>query len=608
MAALNAHLEQCAECRRLRNQYDLVGEHIRALPKTEPAPEAYSRLMRALAAEHTQFIQNNPASAMSHPIPSFLSPYIQEQTQRTQPADPIVAFASATTGPLPVITTPVRRRRSTQKFSHLGIVGLAAAFLMVIMMGGLTSLLMLARHGSVIPSGGSFVYINFAQVSPTSYQTNTSYPHVASVLADTSTIYYTAYNNNGDWMLEAADLANNKTTTSTPLLHTAVKDPLIVLSSNANWLLWLDYQLPKITHPGTDSLTTNSQGPRSWILYMAQIQPPEVPTQQNTQTAVNPTPTLGRIQTLVSGKFDQTKVPDWVHKPIQGVWQNQNSMLVALVDEQGHSHLDQFTLDNNKIDKKELSSEKNGHILTSPTASNDNSKIFWSEEWKTTEDNQLHSVIWLQETQAATPEHGRWLPHEETHTYLFRDDTQSFQPQIINDVLFYISTNPYTGTDGDQATPTPAQTPQATVTTKATSTAKQPAAIPPVDPAVYPVQENEVLAGKLVAFSLNDYTDVSTRLDATNQAFAAQAGGRFLLWQNSDSSFGMYDTETKAPVQVGSSIPKNTTFLAVNGGNAVWVVNPTTDTGNAQEEATSTVTFRMIQLTTKTHKVKTPAP
>ena len=56
-AELDAHLEQCASCRQVLARYSLIGEQVRSLPTLEPYPEMYSKLMRVLAVEHSQFIQ-----------------------------------------------------------------------------------------------------------------------------------------------------------------------------------------------------------------------------------------------------------------------------------------------------------------------------------------------------------------------------------------------------------------------------------------------------------------------------------------------------------------------------------------------------------------------
>ena len=53
-----------------------------------------------------------------------------------------------------------------------------------------------------------------------------------------------------------------------------------------------------------------------------------------------------------------------------------------------------------------------------------------------------------------------------------------------------------------------------------------------------------------------------------------QGGGRFIIWQNSDGNFDMYDVVAKTPVSLDTSMAaKNLAFLAVNDDTAVWLVN-----------------------------------
>ena len=137
--ALDAHLEQCASCRQTLARYSLLGEQLRSLPALEPPPAMYLNLMQALAAEHLKFIRRS--SSLTLPPPEFLKPYLREHAHSSAKTDPLAAFTSADTGPLPIIQA-VRKKRRHSSLGQFTAIGLAAVFLMTLMMGGITSLLL----------------------------------------------------------------------------------------------------------------------------------------------------------------------------------------------------------------------------------------------------------------------------------------------------------------------------------------------------------------------------------------------------------------------------------------------------------------------------------
>ena len=139
---LDIHLEGCESCRQELAHLMMVGEQLRALPAVEPLPDMHSKLMHALAKEQLEFIRRSPMGTVS--TPEFLKPYLHEHVQSTQASDLITA-STAETGPLPIIHA-TRKPRHRSHMSQFAILGLAATFLMMLMMGGLTSLLLLARN------------------------------------------------------------------------------------------------------------------------------------------------------------------------------------------------------------------------------------------------------------------------------------------------------------------------------------------------------------------------------------------------------------------------------------------------------------------------------
>jgi len=144
--------------------------------------------------------------------------------------------------------------------------------------------------------------------------------------------------------------------------------------------------------------------------------------------------------TLVSGTFNQDATLSWIHTPIQGIWFIQNTLLVAMVDGNGSSHLVRYPLgENNDFAATEIAVASPDHIITSPTANNDGSQIFWAEEWRSDDEN-LHSNIWTQQVLEVIPSHGPAERHKTTIKQLFLQDGLSFTPAVVNNTLFLLNT------------------------------------------------------------------------------------------------------------------------------------------------------------------------
>src|SRR5215471_973838 len=182
---LEVHLEECASCRQVLANYSLIGEQIRSLPAITPPPDAHDKLMNALATEHIRYMQQitTPNTLRT---PEFLKSYVEKQAQHRRATDPLVAFSTAKTGPLAPIHTSYKRQRR-RYVGQFAIIGMAAAFLMVVMMSGITTLLVLS-HGNpqrVVNGGNSSISINEpAGVQGIPYTTLTPYQHIVSAVAD----------------------------------------------------------------------------------------------------------------------------------------------------------------------------------------------------------------------------------------------------------------------------------------------------------------------------------------------------------------------------------------------------------------------------------------
>lgn len=582
--ALEIHLSSCPECRAFLAEGNLVGERMRALPEIQLPTDARTRLMRALATEHTRFIQQAPSTQQSIPVPAFLTPYLKEQGQEVPHT--IAAFSTADTGPLPLIEMP-RKRRATRrrpiKMSSFAIVGLAAVFLMTIMVGGLTSLVILANRG--VPDISNKVTVGqISQLSTTTYTTATSYTHIVSAVGNRGNIYYTAYGtNDNSWILAALD---NQTKITTPLLANPGINPLLVLSSSDNWLIWLQFDLPKqVINKNAHNHSVTEHEIRTWSLLATYLGTDPASTFTST------TPLL-----LQKGIFDESTAPTWVHTPIEGIWTGQNIVLAATLDKSGVSHLTRYTLDAEKSPRAtELASVNDEHILTSPTANSDGTSLYWSEEWLT-DGTMLHSTVWTQKiTPASLPLNGRWGHQTNTDTYPLRTDADLFHPQVVNNMLFLqdVKNATTTAIEDTTANVTPATTATPSTQTNATLLSGR------TNSAFYALPD-QALQGTLEAFSALDDSAIQTSIN-DGLVQGPQAGARFLLWQNSNKGIGMYDAITREIVPVGPSpIPNNAALLTVNGDTTTWTVNSDNSANNQNTtNATNTVTFGMFNWPTR---------
>ena len=562
---LDVHLEGCASCRQELARYMLIGEQLRSLPVIEPLPDMHATVMHAIAKEQVEFIRRSAPGRVT--TPEFLKPYVQEYIQSTHDSDLIAAFSTAETGPLPIIQAK-RKPRHRSHMSQFAVLGLAAMFLMVLMMGGLTSLLMLA-HNNLQPSRITTSVGYPIEVVSAQYMTSTPYQHVVSAVADRANIYYTAYGdgaNNSSYMLE---MLKRTTKISIPLLPTANANPLVVLGSSTSGVVWLEldgYKLkPHQKLPGNKEASSTLL----WSLHY-------LSAEQLQQIASSPTAAevFPASDVLLKGTFDQGSL-SWVSTPVQGIWFIQDSLLVASIDGNDISHLTRYQLATAGTPvATEIATAPSGHILTSPTATSDGKQIYWSEEWLSNA-GVLSSNIWTQQVvDAAGPAHGRWAGHLQkmiVKEQLTRDGT-SFRPQVVGNqvvgnTLFTLSTA--SQVDVTQGTPT------ATGTASPTATPSPNTSVTPqTDANVYAAPLDASVRGTIQALPLTGNPLAPwQQVNTTGLASSLQAGADFALWQD-DKGYEMYDV-SQGDVTIGNTLD-NATFLAVNGTSAVWVVNNST--------------------------------
>jgi hypothetical protein len=564
--ALDVHLEQCASCRQVLARYSLIGEQVRTLPPLEPAPDMYRNLMRALANEHAQSLQRSPST--TPPAPEFLKPYLREHATATQKTEALAAFSTADTGPLPIMRI-ARKKPHRPRMGQFAVLGIAAAFLILFLMGGITSLLILAQgHLQTGPASASLN--DPTNIVSLPYTTSTSFQHVVSAVANSDTIYYTAFGDNtsDNWMLEALD---RKTNISTEVLPTASASPLVVLGSDTNWLVWLQFDQPNpVAHGKFIQPYTLSQM-RTWSLHYLSLAP-----QQLTTTS----PTIP--MTLLSGIFDQDNAPSWVHTPIQGIWLQNNTLLVATTDQNGTAHLLDYSLTEfGKPTLTTIATASTDHVFTSPTATSDGNQLFWANEWRTS-DGILHSNIWTRQTFSASLTHGPMARQTETIQQVFLDGGISFHPVIANNTLFLLNpanTTNILGVPTTTATSTPAivATPS-TLVPNATW----------ADVSTYPVQLEDAVVGSLMMYPLDgDPNSLPSQIAVG--ATSLQAGTTFVLWQTKDG-YNMYNAVTKTFVTT-NDVLSGAQFLSVNTSTAIWIQDNASSTDNAGNPTVTLMAF-----------------
>ena len=558
---LDVHLERCASCRQFLAGTMFIGESLRSLPEIEPPPEMHAQLMRRLASEHLQITQKAVPGSVT--TPEFLKPYLREHIQSSRASHPINALSTAETGPLPFIHAkrPARQQRRRVHMNQFAILGLAAMFLMLVMMGGVTSLVYLAQRNAqqfANSTSKNADIIHHIDISEAKYTTATHYQHIVSAVADSNNVYYTAYSDNPaqQWMLLQMSRSNQ---ISTPLLANPGQQPMIVLSSSPDWLIWLQYGTTQ-TKPYRNIPGNKVQAAVTpWNLYYLSL------SQTRSSLLSGGIPPAPKL--LLKGSFNTATVPSWVYTPVQGTWFMQDSLLVAMLDAKGNSHLLSYQLDlTGKAVLTSIATAQPGHIFTSPTADSTGANIFWADEW-ISDAGFLNSDIWqrheINAPKATHPTHGHWVGfvRQTVVQQLFRADGMSYHPQIADDTLFWINTNPQAAVPG---TPTSSASP--TVATPQISTSLVPRinaaySAPPFDASVRGLVMMQPVDGDTLA--------QPEALNSNGMAYSLQIGDDFVLWQ-SDKGYEMYDVQTQGNVTVGTDL-NDATFLAVNGSTAVWI-------------------------------------
>ncbi len=588
---LDAHLEECPACREVLASYTQVGDQLRSVSAFAPPQDMHAKLMKALADEQLKFLQKSAPGTVA--TPEFLKPYLQERAKETRRADDIAAFSTAETGPLPLIHARRKRRSLPTRINQSGVLGLTAAALILLMLGGLTSLLML-EHGnpaSSLIARNSNSINRPTEVDQKIYNTTTLYPNVTSALPNGNAVYYTAYGsgaNSSSWMLMAFD---RNTQTSKPLLDSPSGDPLIVLSVSHSWLVWLQYGRPQTVNNGhVPNASDYYSSQRVWSLHYLSL----LPTAQNagnTQqlttssgSTSKKTASGGASQPLVNDPelvdmptvyqldedvFDSATAPGWVNSPIEGSWLvgDTDTLLVTQIDQQGISHLNSYQLDESgkTAQVQEIASAPAGHILAWPTTDSTGMQMYWSEEW-VADNGTLQSNIWQRQTTEQTVRSHGQLEEVTTSTQQeFQGDGMSFQPQVVDNTLFFLSTSEIRaegqGVVAPNGTPFPTSSTDATVQFT-----------PRTDTGIYAAPVDASIHGTLMMVPLSGPAiGTESMLGTVGQSTGYQAGSTYVVWQDS-TGYQMYDVQRQSDVVVGDSM-NGASMLVVNGSTTLWLDN-----------------------------------
>lgn len=584
-AELDAHLEECAACREALASYAQIGEQVRSAPVFAPPPDMHAKLMKVLADEQLKFLQKSAPGTVS--TPEFLKPYLQERAEETQSQDDIAAFSTAETGPLPIIQA--RRKRRPVRVSQLGVLGMAAAVLIMLMMGGLTSLLMLARTNPTSITRTINSVNRPTEVDQKSYTTPTAYPNVASALPNGNSVYYTAYGDSAsgsNWMLMEFDRG---TQVSKPLLDTPSSDPLIVLSASSNWLVWLEYSRPQTTVQRAWTGNSGHYSPqRTWSLHTLSLLPqpqnttggqtsPSTKSAQSGQKGHHSTTrkgvTAGKTgstnlpaSTLVEqGVFNSDTAPTWITTPVQGTWLIGDTLLITQIDQKGISHLKSYRLGatGKTAQGQEIASAPKGHAFAWPTANNTGTQLYWADEW-VAEDGALHSNIWQQQTSEQTIRYRGHLEDVASSTQnVLMADGMSFQPQVVDNTLFLLSTSEIKVSGQGAVSPNGTPFPTGAVDTPAVFT-------PRTDTGIYAAPPDSSVHGSIFMIALDGpEVGTETMLGTAGQSTSFQAGSSFVIWQDS-TGYQMYDVQRQSDVVTGDTL-NGAALLVVNGNTALWL-------------------------------------
>lgn len=331
-ARLTEHLASCAACREKEAAFHDIGAMVRRLPNLVPPPAFREAVFAAIRAE--QLRTESPAERLAR--------------AETDPGLPVVRGRPVTRRP----------RRGARPLNTRAVAAVAAVFLLAALTAyavpGLTGRSLGDAVGNLFGGHGK---------SPTvdRYTPDAHYPLVASALAVSGWLAYSASDSAGDAMLFAQD---RRTGTNTPLLATPAHTPLLLRTLTAHWAVWL-------------AGTGHADAP--WALRASHL-----PASSSGAAAL---PALTLAENANSGDSS----PD-APVALNGVWAQGDTVLVAETSRAGTGVLLDVDLSSGSPSARVIArASAPGHLLTDPSA--ENGTIYWADVWNDAATGP-HSTIW----------------------------------------------------------------------------------------------------------------------------------------------------------------------------------------------------------------------
>jgi hypothetical protein len=245
---------------------------------------------------------------------------------------------------------------------------------------------------------------------------------------------------------------------------------------------------------------------------------------------------------------------------------------VTQIDKQGISHLESYQLGQSgkAIQAHALATAPKGHVLAWPTATSTGMQIYWADEWLS-DDGVLQSNIWQQQTtEQSLRSHGQLEEVSTSTQQLFQGDGMSFQPQVVNNTLFFLSTSEIKVEGQNVVAPNGTPFPTSATDAKVQFT-------PRTDTEVYGAPPDASIHGTLLMLPLNGPSvGVESMLGTVGQSTGYQAGGTYVIWQDS-TGYRMYDVERQSDVVIGDTL-NSASLLMVNGSTTLWLTSNQADT------------------------------
>ena len=158
------------------------------------------------------------------------------------------------------------------------------------------------------------------------------------------------------------------------------------------------------------------------------------------------------------------------------------------------------------------------------------------------------------------------------------NDGMSFQPQVVNDTLFYMSTSEVVvSNQGANQAPNGTPFPLGATDSSVGFT-------PRTNPNAYPAPFDASIHGTLFMLPLDGLNVGSeSMLGTVGQSTGFQAGKTFVIWQD-NAGYKMYDLSRQTQVLVGDTL-NSASLLAVNANTTLWL------TGSASNEQLTMMAF-----------------